>query len=160
MLLRPIQLPINIPVGAGLEQVNEDDPRLRRHPVVIVGSVGTSADEIYRKYTDYRTWHGLRETMESDLIPIGGRGGFADLIQDLYQRGEDDDPDHSDGIDLIGVIYTKADESKVTEWLSTFPPALPFVADSHMGSVSPVIYGCQGQSLFMCMGEMALRASP
>ena len=145
MSLKPIQLPINPPVGAGVERVSEDDSRLRQHPLVIVGSAGISAETIYRKYTDYQIWHALREAnIEYNSVPIGDGDGLANLIQDLFQRCEYNDPNYAEGIDSVGVIYPKADESKVTEWLSKFPPAL-LIADPHRSGSSNIIYGRHGQ---------------
>ena len=145
MSLTPITLPIKAPVGAGFERVSKTDTRLINHPLVIVGSVNISAESIYRKYTDYRIWHTLNATIESDLIPIEDGSGFADVIQDLFQQCEDNDPDYAEGVDLIGVIYPKADESKVTQWLSKFPPALPLAVSSHRDGLPPVVDSRNGQ---------------
>ena len=159
MLLRPIQLPINTPLGAGFERVSEDDPRLRHHPLVIVGSFGLSADAIYRKYMDYRMWHVLKTSIESDSVHIKDGSGFDDLIQDLFQRREVDDPKYAQGVDSIGVIYPKADESKVTEWLSKFPPALPLAVGSHGGG-GPTIYGRHGQKSVHVRGRNGIKSLP
>ena len=154
MSLKPIQLLINAPVGAGFECVSEDDSRLRHHPLVIVGSVGISADTIYRKYTDYRIWHVLTEAnIEYSSVPVRDGDVLANLIQNLFQRCEDNDPNHAGSIDLVGIIYPKTEESKVTEWLSKFPPALPLTAGLHRGGSSNIIYDRYGQKSVHVRGQ-------
>ena len=135
MLLRPVQLPIRVPAGSGFERVSQDDPRLRHHPLVIVGSNRESADLIYQKYMDYRMWHVLNESIKSDSVSIEDGSDFGALIQDLFQQREADDPEYADGIDSVGVIYPKSEESKVTGWFSKLTPALPLVAGSGGASV-------------------------
>ena len=159
MLLRPIQLPINTPVGAGFERVSEDDPRLRHHPLVIVGSLAVSADAIYRKYMDYRMWHVLERSIESESVHIKDGSDFDDLIQDLFQRCEVEEPKYAQGVDSIGVIYPKADESKVTEWLSKLPPALPLAAGSNEGG-GTTIYSRHGQKSAHVRSQNGIKSLP
>ena len=154
MSLRPIQLPINAPVGAGLELVSEDDPRLRRDPLVIVGSAAMSADAIYRKYTHYRIWHVLREAViEYNSVPVEDGDGLDNLIQYLFQWCEDNEPNYAEGVDLVGIIYPKAEESKVTKWLSKFLSALPLVASYHRDDGSTYISNQHGQKSVQVHGR-------
>ena len=136
-MLRPIQLPIVAPVGAGIELVDDDDPVLMRSPLVIVGSAGISTDQLYRKFLDYRIWHRvLAIKHEPGLTPAGPRSQMVDVIQNLYLQ-LDDGSDYAEGVDSVGIIYPKAAESKVREQLSKFPPALSLVA-SHGGADSSI----------------------
>ena len=121
--------------------------------MVLVGSVDISAETIYRKYMDYRTWHTLKVAIESDLISVEDGSGFADVIQDLFQRCEDDDPNYAEGVDLIGVIYPTADDSKVNEWLSKFPPALPMVAGPNRDGGPTVVYSRHGKKAVHVRGR-------
>lgn len=48
-MLVPVQMPFQVPPGAGIETVDDDDPVLMRCPLVIESSLGM-APVIYRKF--------------------------------------------------------------------------------------------------------------
>ena len=127
----PIQLPINAPVGAGFKRVNEDDPLLRRNPLIIVGSLYMSADTIYQKFLDYRIWHTLKSTsIESARMLVEGKSSYSDIVQQLFQQCESNDASYAEGVDSVGIIYCRADESKVIKQLSGFTPSLSLVSSA------------------------------
>ena len=135
-MLRPIQVPIMVPVGARVEPVDDEDALLEQSPLVIEGSMGMSADAIYRKLSDYRFWHKLCAIkQDTGLFPEADEKLIVDVVQRLYFQ-HDDRSEYYKGIDSVGIIYTKTDESRVIEQLSELTPALPRLA-SFSGADGP-----------------------
>ena len=132
-MLQPIQVPIMVPAGAAVEVVDDEHPLLEQFPLVIEGSIGMSADAIYRKLSHYRFWHKLCAIKQDPrLFPEADEYQIVDVVQSLYLQHDDQSEYYKGikGIDSVGIIFTKTEESHVIEQLSDLPAALPWLASS------------------------------
>ena len=119
----PLQFPMITPAGAGVEFFDEDDPILMPHPLVIHGSL-VQVEKIYRKYCHYRMWHKLGENEPySSTIPTNPDIRIDEAIRAIYRLNEDE-PDFSDGVDSVTLVYPKGAQPWVTQQLARWPQRL------------------------------------
>ena len=134
-MLQHVDFPLSVPLGASIEIVDDDDPMLEPRPLVIVAPHPESK-RIYKKYNDYRIWHGI-VAMLSSLEVSSTNKGVASDIQALYQANDGEDGIAS-SVDSVIAFYPASFEPTVRKSFASLPDALPTVV-SHSQGVG--IYG-------------------
>ena len=123
-------LPDIVPLGAGIELVDENDPAVIPRFLAIEASSMGEAVRIIRKYHDYRMWHQLQSlNSHPEVMPADDGGNLAGIIQKHY-RNNDDESGFGAGVESVTLTFPKAAQSKVTAQLSGFPPCLSPVPGS------------------------------
>lgn len=129
----PIGFPMVVPIGAGSEVVDDDDPSLLRCPIVVEGPP-ESVQKLYRKFWEHRIWHKLTEINSSPgVMPGVGNINLGEMIQRLYRYNEDES-DFPEGVDSVTIIYTKSREGEVVKQLAGFPPSISSTTISAVAS--------------------------
>ena len=78
-------LPDIVPLGAGIELVDENDPAVTPRFLAIEASSMGGATRIIKKYHDYRMWHQLQSlSSHPETMPADDGGNLAATIQKHY----------------------------------------------------------------------------
>ena len=128
----PIELSSAVPPGAGVEVLDDDDPRLLSTPLVFKGSAQETQD-YWRKVQAYGLWKGLTENepaFRPSTLPSAEKGDIVQTIHDLYRSMVEYDADYSRGVDSVILVFPASLRPRVRDALSRLPPRLPYVAGS------------------------------
>ena len=135
-----LSLPDIVPLGAGIELVDENDPAVTPRFLAIEASSMGEATRIIKKYHDYRMWHQLQAlNFNPEVMPAGDSADLATNIQKLY-RHNDGESGFGAGVRSVTLTFPKAAQSKVTAQLSKFPPSLSLVPDLPLKGLSKSIH--------------------
>ena len=133
-------LPDIVPLGAGIELVDENDPAVTPRFLAIEASSMGEATRIIRKYHDYRMWHQLQSlSSHPEGMPADDGGDLASKIQKHY-RNNDDKSGFGASVESVTLTFPMAAQSKVTEQLSGFPPRLSLVPGSPLPGSSKSVH--------------------
>ena len=129
-----------VPLGAGIELLDENDPAVTPRILAIEASSMGEATRIIKRYHDYRMWHQL-QSLDSrpEVMPADDGGDLVASIQKLYWHN-DDEFGFGEGVESVTLTFPKAVQPTVTTQLSRFPPSICPVAGSPLGSSGKSIH--------------------
>ena len=125
-MVQQSDFPLLLPFGVGIEVVDDNDPVLNPRPLVIVAPPFESK-RIYKKYSDYRIWHGIVAGL-GDVETSSINEGIVNDIQALYQANDGEDG-FINGVEAVIAFYPASFEPSVRMSLAALPDALPIVAN-------------------------------